>query len=284
MFWRQDGSALGSERGFYVKTDGLDAQTHGVLYDAATRQSAILDNVMVDYEGNVYFDDRTLTANGRAIIQRDEFGSFASGSVNTPPFAELDGVIIAFMCRNHSVVPIASRLTCEQAAATFLMNESMDATGSDSRMPVSPGKSVLAGPFLMQDPAAGTAAFYEFVKRHADKIECYLINTGGVGELVDYGLDGVRNVRRKVTRVTIPETASIIRGILRGTAQWREDPNWMVETLQAVPGADMANFELAQHYDQDKIDSLIASVRMERSSYADTIKGLEPVIRDAVEF
>ncbi|OFX15501.1 MAG: hypothetical protein A2Z18_05805 [Armatimonadetes bacterium RBG_16_58_9] len=284
MFWRKDGSALGSERGFYIKTDGLDPETHGVLYDAATRKSAVLDNVMVDYEGSVYFDDRTLTANGRAIIQRDELGDFAGESVNMPPLAELDGLILAFMCRNHGVVPIAGKLTCEQAAVAFLLSESIDATGADSKMPVGPGKGVLASPFLLADPAGEAAAFHDFVKCHADKIECYLLNTGGVGEMVDYGLDGVRKVQRKVTRVSISEMASIIRGIARGTTQWREDPNWMTETLHGVPGVDMAKFELSEHYDQGKIDSLIASVRLERSSYLNGIKGLDPAIRNAVEF
>ncbi len=127
VFWRSDGAALGSERGFYIKTEGLNPDAHPLLYRAATSPNAILDNVMVDYQGNVYFDDRTLTANGRAIVQRSDLGDLASPSIDLPPLAELDGLIVAFMVRKYTVVPVASRLTPEQAAVAFLLAESIDA-------------------------------------------------------------------------------------------------------------------------------------------------------------
>jgi len=277
VFWRKDGSALGSERGFYIKTEGLDPETQPLLYHAATSQNAVLDNVLVDHEGNVYFGDRTLTANGRAIIQRSDLGSLASKSINLPSLDELDGFIIAFMARRYTVVPVASRLTPEQAAVAFMLNESIDASGADA-------KELGGNPLLVGEPSDEANMFYELIKARGDKIRCYMLNTGGVGELVEQGLDGARKVQKKVTRVQIPEMSSIIRGIARGTVRWREDPNWMVETPECVDGLDISKFDLSRHYDQGKIDFLIAALRLERSQYIEQISGLDPAIRRSVEF
>ena len=122
------------------------------------------------------------------------------------------------------------------------------------------------------------------VKTHDHKLECYMLNTGGCGELVEHGLDGARKVKRKVTRVSIPEMASVIRGIARGTIRWSEDANWMVETPKAVDGVDMAKFELGRHYSQDKIDSLIAAIRHERAEYASQFGNLDPAISPPSNF
>ena len=277
VFWRKDGAALGSERGFYIKTEGLNPEGYPLLHGAAASPNAVLDNVMVDYRGNVFFDDRTLTANGRAIIQRSDLGDLASASIDLPPLGELDGLMVVFMVRKYTVVPVASRLTPEQAAVAFLLAESIDASGSDA-------KDTGGSPLLVSEPAAEAKAFYDLIKSHRDKIGCYMLNTGGVGELVDLGLDGARKVQKKVTRVEIPEMSAVIRGIARNAVRWREDPNWMLETPEFIDGLDIGKFDLDRHYDQNRLDFLIAAARLERAEHIETIPGLAPEIRQSVEF
>jgi len=279
-FWRPDGSALGSERAFYIKTDGLSSTDQPLLHRAATAENAILENVMVDYEGNVYFDDRTLTANGHAIGRRGDLGPCVSESVNLPSLDELDSLIMAFMVRSYTVVPIVSKLTPEQAAVAFMMSEPIDASGSDQQGPAGIGSS----PFIIGDASEDCNIFYQLLKAHSDKIRCYMLNTGGVGEIVEHGLDGTRRMKQKVTRVQISEMAAGIRAIARGAITWREDPNWMAETPESVDGLDISRFDLPRHYSQPKIDSLMAGVRLERAEYADQFKGLDPEIRKAAEF
>lgn len=283
VFWRSDGSALGSERGFYIKTEGLNPAAHPLLYRAATSPNAILDNVMVDYQGNVYFDDRTLTANGRAIIQRDDLGDLASPSIDLPPLADLDGLIVAFMVRKYTVVPIASRLTPEQAAVAFLLAESIDSGGAEAASCSRQGE-VGSNPLFVGNAADEANTFYHLVKSHESKVGCYMLNTGGVGELVEQLLDGARKVQKKVTRVEIAEMAAVIRGIARNTIRWREDPDWMIETPEFIEGLDASRFHLDKHYDQSKIDALIAQTRLERAEQIESIHGLDPRIKAAVEF
>jgi phosphoenolpyruvate carboxykinase (ATP) len=278
VFWREDGAALGSERALYIKTEGLDPRDQPLLYKAAVNPNAILENVMVDYEGNAAFDDRALTVNGHAIALREALGDRISESPDLPPIGELDGLLIAFMTRCHTVLPIASRLTPEQAAVAFMLSESIDASGSDQ--PAGIGSS----PLIIGDASDECNMFYKLLKANEDKIECFMLNTGGVGELVEHGLDGARRVARKVTRVQITEMAAIIRGIARGTVTWREDPDWMVESPERVEDVEISKFDVHGHYEQDKIDSLIAGIRLDRAVCAQQFRRLDPAIRAAAEF
>ncbi len=235
---------------------------------------------MVDFQGKVCFSDRTLTANGHAIAQRTGLGSYGCETINLPPVSELDGLVMAFMVRSYTVVPIASKLTPEQAAVAFMLSEPIDAAGSDQQT----AGGISASPFVIGDASEDCNLFYDLIKAHEDKIECYMLNTGGVGEIVEHDLDGARRVRQKVTRVKIPEMASIIRGIARGTISWSEDPNWMVETPISVDGLDIAKFALSQHYDQHKIGSLIAATRLERADYAAQLSELNHEITRVIEY
>ncbi|MDO8589565.1 MAG: phosphoenolpyruvate carboxykinase [Armatimonadota bacterium] len=283
VFWRRDGSALGTERGFYIKTEGLDPNIQPLLYSAATKRDAILENVMVDYLGNVFFDDETLTANGRGIIQRADLGACASEGVNLPPVDDLDGLIMAFIVRRNTVVPIASRLTPEQAAAAFMLGESIESSGGDPRRAGESVREVGTNPFIIGDESQEGNIFYEFVKSHPEKIQCFMLNTGGVGEIVQRNLDGSKVIKQKVTRVQIPEMASIIRAIARETVEWEDHPFWEVQIPKSIDGADVNRFGLSKFYSIEQAEGLIGDLRLERTEYIERFEALDPRIRRAVE-
>ncbi len=284
VFWQKDGSLLGSERAFYIKTDALDPALQPLLYSAATKPDAILENVMVDYNGTAHFSDQTLTGNGRGIVQRSDLGEYMSDSINLPPLSELDGLIMTFILRRNTVLPVASRLTPEQAAAAFMLGESIDAPASERRGNGDNAREVGTNPFVIGDASLEGNLFYEFVKSHPDKIQCYMLNTGGVGEIVRRDLDGTKHVKQRVTRVQIPEMSSIIRGIARGTIEWQEDPYWMLETPKTIDGCDYGRFCLDRYYDSEQIDYLVGELRLERARYIEHFPGLDPAIARAAEF
>jgi len=71
-----DGSVAGSEgEGLYIKTIGLGEDEQPELYEAATAESAILENVAVDDDGTIHFDEDRHTSNSRAVVQREELES-----------------------------------------------------------------------------------------------------------------------------------------------------------------------------------------------------------------
>ncbi|NCO69579.1 MAG: phosphoenolpyruvate carboxykinase (ATP), partial [Acidobacteria bacterium] len=98
-FLKRDGSALGTELGFYVKTD-VDPNLQEAMYNSLVHKSALLENVMVDGKGHINFLDERLGENGRGVLDRRELKvrrgkkmvSICADSINIPPLEELDGL------------------------------------------------------------------------------------------------------------------------------------------------------------------------------------------------
>jgi len=281
VFIRPDGSALGSERGFYLKTGYLDPKVQPIIFRAAISHNTIFENVMVDYNGNVHFDDTTLTENGRAIIQRDDLGADKSESVNLPPLDELDGMIIIFITRRNTVVPIASKLTLEQAAAAFMLGESVETSAGDPRRAGESVREVGTNPFIVGDEAYEGNWFYDFLKRHSDKIQCYLLNTGGVGE--NRKEDKNNEILRQAVRVEIPEMAAIIRGIVRGSIEWKHDPYFGALVPKIVNVVQMTKFDLSQFYSREQVNAYVNKLKEERLKWLKRFEGLNPTILDAAK-
>lgn len=280
IFIRPDGSALGSERGFYLKTGYLDPKVQPIIFRAAISHNTIFENVMVDHLGNVHFDDITLTENGRAIIQRDDLGADKAESVNLPPLNEVDGMIIIFITRRNTVVPIASKLTIEQAAAAFMLGESVETSAGDPRRAGESVREVGTNPFIIGDEAYEGNWFYNFLRKHEDKVQCYLLNTGGIGE--DRNANNSQEIVREAVRVEIPEMAAIIRGILRNCIEWDENPYFGVLTPKTVNGIKMAKFDPSRFYTQEQIMAHVNKLKEERLEWLKKFEGLNPKILDAV--
>ncbi|MGQ3686149.1 MAG: phosphoenolpyruvate carboxykinase [Candidatus Loosdrechtia sp.] len=283
VFLKKDGSAYGSERGFYLKTEGLDSVTQPLIYKAATSRDAVFENIMVDYEGNLYFDDDILTSNGRGIMQREDLKPYISETINLPPVDELDGLIVAFITRRHTVVPLAAKLTPEQAAAVFMLGESIETSAGDPRRAGESIREVGTNPFIIGDKAYEGNWFYDFVKQHEGKVHCYQLNTGGLGEIIEKHPDGTRVLKRKVLRVEIPEMSSIIRGIVRGTNKWHKDKYWNLEVPVFVDGVDLSKYDVEKFYNVDEILKQVSDLRCERIEYIEKFNTLNKAIITAVK-
>jgi phosphoenolpyruvate carboxykinase (ATP) len=282
VFIRPDGSALGSEKGFYLKTGYLDPKVQPIIFRAAISHNTIFENVMVDFMGNVHFDDITLTENGRAIIQRDDLGADKSENVNLPPLDELDGMIVIFITRRNTVVPIASKLTLEQAAAAFMLGESIETSAGDPRRAGESVREVGTNPFIVGDEAYEGNWFYDFLKRHGDKVQCYLLNTGGVGEIRENGKDGNKIIQQAL-RVEIPEMAAVIRGIVRNSVEWKQNPYFDTLDPANINGLQMAKFDLARFYSQKQISTYVNKLKEERVEWLKRFKNLNPAILNALK-
>jgi phosphoenolpyruvate carboxykinase (ATP) len=280
VFIRPDGSALGTERGFYLKTGYLDPRVQPIIFRAAISHNTIFENVMVDYLGNVRFDDITLTENGRAIIQRDDLGADKSESVNLPSMDELDGMIIIFITRRNTVLPIASKLTLKQAGAAFMLGESIETSAGDPRQAGESVREVGTNPFIVGDEAYEGNWFYDFLTRHSDKVQCYLLNTGGVGEIREEG-DG-NKILREAVRVEIPEMAALIRGIVRDSVEWKRDPYFDTLVPTNSNGVQMTKFDTSKFYSEEQINAYVKKLKKERIEWLKRFANLNPAIVDAV--
>ncbi len=299
VFLKNDGSALGTEdKGFFIKTD-VDKSLQEALYYALTDRSSLLENVMIDADGNVDLMDEALCANGRSVIQRDKIaimrGSrkvrLSSRSINLPSLEELDGLVFAFITRRNTIMPFSQELTAEQGVLAYLWGES---THSYASQPAKAGESVRTvgtDPFIIGSRARKVNKFHDVImslmEKHPDKIRFYQYNTGGIGEIieeVDFEGSKKKKIVKKVTRVPIDVMASIQRGDLKGTNLYHLG---MLGTkaIAKIEGRGIDEYDLGKFYSQEEIGFYLADLVRGRMKFTEEIasEGLKPEIVKAAE-
>ena len=299
VFLKNDGSALGSEdQGFFIKTD-VDKSLQEALYYALVDKSALLENVMIDADGNVNFLDEALCANGRSVIQRKKIAivrggkkvKLSSKSINLPSLDQLDGVIFAFITRRNTIMPFAQELTAEQGVLAYLWGES---THSYASQPAKAGESVRTvgtDPFVIGSRARKVNRFHDIVaglmERHRDKIRFFQYNTGGIGEVIEEtDFEGTRKKKivRKVTRVPIDVMAAIQLGDLKGTNTY-ELGMLGTKAIARVEGQAVDDYDPRKVYSQEEIEYYLADLVRGRIKFTEEIasEGLEPEIVKSAE-
>ncbi len=278
-----DGRALGTERGFYLKTEGMNSETQALIYNALRSPEALFENVMLTHEGEIDYADLALGGNGRAVIPRTSFGEYVGDDINLPSLDQLDGMVVAFITRRMTVLPLVSRLNPEQAAAAFMLGESVETTAGDPRRAGESVRVVGTNPFLIGSESDEGNWFYDFVKNNEGKVQCYLLNTGGVGEILERGEDGRATVKQPVTRVPIPEMSAMIRSILRDTLEWGEDPLFGTEVPVAAEGFDISKYDLRNFYTEEQIQEYASRLKEERRAHLASFPGLNPRILEACD-
>jgi len=286
VFLKKDGSALGSENNFFVKTD-VEKEYQEAMYNTLTDKSALLENVMIKADGEVDFMDESLTANGRAVVQRKKLRVDLDGkmvdifskSIDLPPLDELDGLIFAFITRRNTIMSFSQQLTPEQAVLAYLWGES---THSYASQPLKAGESVrIVGtdPFIIGSRAKKVNRFYEIimtlVNNHPGKLKFMQYNTGGIGEIIESTeQDGQIKKRlvRKVKRVPINLMAQIQRGDLRETNTYERG---ILGTKKIVlfEGKSLDEWDIRQFYSEEQVQGYIRNLVEGRRKFTEEIAG-----------
>jgi len=298
VFLRRDGSSLGTETGFFVKTD-VEQQLQEAMYHALIDKSALYENVMIDYQGVPHFLDERLCANGRAVIQRNKLRvqqgqkrvGISAGFLDTPPAGDLDGIIFAFITRRNTIMPFSQELTPEQAVLAYLWGES---THSYASQPAKAGESVrIVGtdPFIVGSRGRKVNRFYDIVmdmvQKYPGKVKFYQYNTGGMGEILDVIQDAgetIKKLVRKVERVPINVMAAIQRGDLRGSNRY-EVGRLGTKEIVYCEGADLTPYSATRYYSPEQIDFYVRELVAGRREFTAEIasEGLYPEIIRAAE-
>ncbi len=297
-FLCKDGSALGSENNFFVKTD-VEQKYQEAMYNALMDKTALFENVIIKANGQLDFLDESLTANGRAVLQRDKLKvkikgktvNIFSNSINLPPLEELDGLIFAFITRRNTIMSFAQQLTPEQAVLAYLWGES---THSYASQPLKAGESVrIVGtdPFIVGSRAKKVNRLYEIIMtlaaNYPGKLQCMQYNTGGMGEIIEtYEENGhkKKRLKRKVKRVPISLMAQIQRGDLRGTNTY-EKGRLGTKTITRAEGNILDEWDTGKFYSRDQIEGYIHNLVEGRKKYTEEIaaEGLRDEILYAAE-
>lgn len=252
------GTVAGSEgSGLYIKTLGLGPDEQPELHAAATDESAVLENVAVDDDGTVHFEEPRYGRNARAVVRRDYLESSADG-------IDLQRVDQVFFITRNPLMPPIAKLSGAQAAAAFMLGESVETSAGDPSRIGESIRVVGTNPFIVGTEGQEGNRFRELI---ADlDVDCFVINTGVVGtdDPVDVGVE---------------ETVAILEGVARGTVEWAHDDGLGLTVPVEVPGIDVSRYTVADHVEGFEVahDALCA----ERRDYLAQFEALDDEIVDA---
>jgi phosphoenolpyruvate carboxykinase (ATP) len=263
VLMQKDSYCRGTEDNFYIKTDALEPEDQPILYKAARSKNALLENVKVLENGEMDFFDSSITSNGRAVVLRSEMED-TDKDIDLPQTN-----MIIFLTRRDTIIPPVAKLSNEQAAAFFMLGESMGSAASD----VSPGKPrrvVGTNPFIIGSKEEEGNRFYELISANPH-LDCYFLNTGRVGRNDGPG-----------EKITVHDSATIIKEIARGSVEWKQDHDWGYQILDSVPDVEISKFHPEKHYSKEQYAKLVEELKKERREWLSQFRELHPEIKDAI--
>lgn len=264
------GKVYASENGCFAKTFGLDPDDEPSIYGGTTRPDAWLENTWVSPEGKVDFFNDSDTKNGRSTFP---LANIRHRDPNHLPPANY----ILLLNRNQTIIPAIAKLKREQAAAYFMLGETI---GTSAGGRAEAGKSLRVpgtNPFFFDNDALMGNRFLELLDTMPD-LEVYLMNTGRVG-----GPEGDERSKK----VKIRHSSSAIEGLVTGSIEWVEDPDFGYFVAASLPGFDDPDLlQPKKMYEAqgrgDEYDALVAKLKAERVEYMTTFPGLDPSIINAI--
>jgi phosphoenolpyruvate carboxykinase (ATP) len=260
----RDGRAFGTEDGFYIKTEGLEpSQT--VLWGAATHPTAAYENIKVLDDGKVDFLDTSLTSNGRGVVLR----RYIRGTGDGIDLEKANKIV--FITRRNDVVPVCAKLTSEQAAAYFMLGESIETSAGDPTKAGQAKREVGTNPFIVGQEAEEGNRLLRILRENPD-MQAYILNTGSIG-----ARDGSAG-----EKITIKISTEIMKQIAKEGIRWEKDPDWGYQVPKDVPGIDLVPYDARKHYTPAEYGALVDKLRAERREWLAKFPGLDPVIPKAV--
>ena len=217
-----DNGVFNLEGGCYAKVIGLSKENEPDIYGAIKRD-ALLENVTVDANGKIDFDDKSVTENTRVSYPIEHIKNIAKNvnGVSAGPAAEN---VIFLSADAFGVLPPVSILTPEQTQYYFLSGFTAKLAGTERGItePTPTFSACFGQAFLELHP---TKYGEELVKKmQKSGAKAYLVNTGwnGTGK-----------------RISIPDTRGIIDAILNGDikkAPTKKIPYFNFEVPTELPG------------------------------------------------
>jgi len=213
-----DNGVFNFEGGCYAKVINLDKESEPDIYNAI-RRDALLENVTLDAEGKIDFNDKSVTENTRVSYPINHIENIVR-PVSSAPAAKN---VIFLSADAFGVLPPVSVLTPEQAEYYFLSGFTAKLAGTERGItePTPTFSACFGQAFLELHP---TKYAEELVKKMEAK--AYLVNTGwnGTGK-----------------RISIKDTRGIIDAILNGdivNAPTKKIPFFNFEVPTELPGVD----------------------------------------------
>jgi len=219
-----DKGVFNFEGGCYAKCIGLDPQSEPEIYGAIKRD-ALLENVVMNEDGKINFNDGSKTENTRVSYPITHIQNHKR-SLKAPHPKK----IIFLTADAFGVLPPVSRLTKEQAMYYFMSGYTAKVAGTERGItePVATFSSCFGEAFLPLHPTVYAKLLGEKIEKHG--VDVYLVNTGWSGG--SYGVG---------KRMSIKATRTCINAILDGSIEnsdFEQTPIFGLSIPKELAGVD----------------------------------------------
>ncbi|WP_400076304.1 phosphoenolpyruvate carboxykinase (ATP) [Winogradskyella sp. R77965] len=197
--WTKEDTVFNFEGGCYAKVINLSQEQEPEIY-AAIKKGAILENVIMDDNGNVDFEDTSITQNTRV-----SYPIYHIENIKTPSIGKNPKNIFFLTADAFGVLPPISKLTPSQAAYHFISGYTAKVAGTEAGVvePVPSFSACFGAPFMPLHPTEYATMLSK--KMLEAGVNVWLVNTGWTGG--PYGVG---------TRMKLKYTRAMINAALNG--------------------------------------------------------------------
>ena len=187
--WSSSG-VFNIEGGCYAKISGLKKNKEQVIFKATHHETSIIENVVIDKNKIINFQDTSITENTRSCYSLDVLENVYSKESSPPHPIN----IIMLTCDAFGVLPPVSKLSIRQAIYHFISGYTAKIPGTESDIiePVATFSPCFGGPFMPLHINNYTDLLKEKLETYQS--QCWLVNTGwwggpyGIGKRIDLEL------------------------------------------------------------------------------------------------
>lgn len=237
-----DTAVFNFEGGCYAKMIRLDPESEPEIYATTKMEGTVLENVVMDENGEIDLDDNTLAENTRGAYPLSSIPNTSADNFGPPP-----SNVIMLTADAFGVLPPIARLTPNQAMYHFLSGYTAKVAGTEIGVtePTATFSTCFGAPFMPRHPSV----YGNLLKKRIAEggAQCWLVNTGWTGGKYGTG-----------HRMPIKATRALLNAALDGSlneAEFRKDPNFGFEVPVSVPGVDSTILDpRATWADKDEYD------------------------------
>ncbi len=212
--WTNENTVFNFEGGCYAKVIDLSAEKEPDIFKAI-KKGAILENVIMDADGNVDFEDTTITQNTRVSYPIYHIDNIQEKSIGTNPKN-----IFFLTADAFGVLPPISKLTPGQAAYHFISGYTAKVAGTEAGVtePVPSFSACFGAPFMPLHPTRYAEMLSKKMKEA--NVIVWLVNTGWTGG--SYGVG---------SRMKLKYTRAMITAAMNGSLEAANKDNYHIHSI-----------------------------------------------------
>lgn len=215
--WTAENTVFNFEGGCYAKAINLSEENEPDIY-GAIKPGAILENVIMDDNGEVDFEDVSITQNTRVCYPIDHIDNIQKPSIGYEPKN-----IFFLTADAFGVLPPIAKLTPGQAAYHFISGYTAKVAGTEEGIdePLPSFSACFGAPFMPLHPTI----YAEMLSKKMQEagVNVWLVNTGWTGG--PYGVG---------TRMKLKYTRAMITAAIDGSLEETNKDNYHIHSVFGV--------------------------------------------------